>query len=267
MAQSLNHVYLIPYLYRLSPFMSAHSSHQRSYRLVKALGDFHHDTINFLSFSPCGRFLASGGDDDYMCIYDCSDPRNCELSLKIKANSPPSAICWNPTAPISVFVGYGNGAIVKHGVDKEGGGWLPGVLLQNNSDRVVSLAWDQILAVATQSTVYLLPQNSSESGALGSVSSPEYSPDDIMNWITVPKPHDNKARSKPEPRAVVFTSDGSVLVAYLEHGVSCVCVILVSYLILPAPRCWTRDGKTQRWNFQPRAYRMYVEFSTKRPPR
>jgi len=144
--------------------MSAHPSNTPHYKLAKALGNSHHDTINFLSFSPCGRFLASGGDDDYMCIYDCSDPRHCEVSLRVKANSQPSAVCWNPTAPISVFVGYGNGGVVKHCISHEEGGWLPGVLLHNGSDRVISLAWDRILAVATQSTVYIVDQDAGKFG-------------------------------------------------------------------------------------------------------
>ena len=148
--------------------MPAHSSKNPSYKLAKALGSSHHDTINFLSFSPCGRFLASGGDDNYMCIYDCSDPRQCEISLRVKANSQPSAICWHPSTPPSVFIGYGNGGVVKHSINHEEGGWLPGVLLQNGSDRVVSLAWDGILAVATQSTVYIVDQNASKLGARGS---------------------------------------------------------------------------------------------------
>ena len=144
--------------------MATHPGNKYPYKLAKALGNPHRDTINFLSFSPCGRFLASGGDDDYMCIYDCSDPRHCEVSLRIKANSPPSAICWNPTTPISVFVGYGNGGVVQHCIDKEEGGWLPGVLLQNGPDRIVSLASDQILVVATQSTVYFVDQDNREFG-------------------------------------------------------------------------------------------------------
>ena len=147
--------------------MPTHSGDKHPYKLAKALGDSHHDTINFLSFSPCGRFLASGGDDDYMCIYDCSESRHCEVSLRIKANSQPSAICWNPTTPISVFVGYGNGGIVKHGINQGEDGWLPGVLLQNSPDRVVSLVWDRILAVATQSTVYIVDQDSRELGIPG----------------------------------------------------------------------------------------------------
>lgn len=142
--------------------MSAHPSDKSSYKLAKSLGSSHHDTINFLSFSPCGRFLASGGDDNYMCIYDCSDPRQCEVSLRVKANSQPSAICWNPSTPVSVFIGYGNGGVVKHCINHEEGRWLPGVLLQNGSDRVVSLAWDGILVVATQSTVYIVDQDARE---------------------------------------------------------------------------------------------------------
>lgn len=140
---------------------------KHSYTLAKALGGSHYDTINFLSFSPCGRFLASRGDDNYMCIYDSSDPRRCETSLRIKANSQPSAFCWGPSAPISVFVGYGNGGIVKHHIGHGEEGWLPGVLLQNGSDRVVSLTWDGILAVATQTVVYVVDQEARKFWPLG----------------------------------------------------------------------------------------------------
>lgn len=161
----LNHFHHIPpSLYQPLTPMPTHPSDKHTYKLAKALGSSHHDTVNFLSFSPCGRFLASGGDDDYMCVYDCSDPRRCEVSLRIKANSQPSAICWNPTTPISVFVGYGNGGVVQHCISKDRGGWLPGVLLQNGPDRIVSLACDQILVVATRSTVYIVDQENRESG-------------------------------------------------------------------------------------------------------
>lgn len=40
------------------------------------------------------------------------------------------------------------------------------------------------------------------------------------------------ARSKPEPRSVAFTSDGSLLIAYLEHGISYVYVVHIFVLCL-----------------------------------
>ena len=135
---------------------------QSSYRLVQSLKGSHHDTINFLSFSPCGRYLVSGGDDNYMVIFDCSDPRRCEVTMRVKANSPPSAACWDPTSPISAFVGYGNGGIVRHRIGNKEEGWVPGVLMQNGCGRVVSLAWDAALAVATQSNVYIVDLASSK---------------------------------------------------------------------------------------------------------
>lgn len=140
---------------------------QSPYKLVKSLGGFHHDTINFLSFSPCGRYLVSGGDDNYMAIFDCSDPRRCEVTMRVKANSPPSAACWDPTTPISAFVGYGNGGIVRHRIGDKEEGWVPGVLMQNGCDRVVSLAWDAALAVATQSNVYIVDLAASKLTASG----------------------------------------------------------------------------------------------------
>ena len=102
-----------------------------------------------------------------MTILDCSDPRRCEVALRVKANSPPSAVCWDPAAPTSAFVGYGNGGIVRHRADNKEEGWVPGVIMQNGCDRVVSLAWDAALAVATQSNVYIVDLASSKLGISG----------------------------------------------------------------------------------------------------
>lgn len=44
---------------------------------------------------------------------------------------------------------------------------MPGVIMQNGCDRVVSLAWDAALAVATQSNVYIVDLASSKLGISG----------------------------------------------------------------------------------------------------
>ena len=57
-----------------------------------------------------------------------------------------------------------------------------------------------------------------------------------------------------------FTPDGSLVIAYLEHGIKYV-VSGFKPLMLHAQlnhRCWSSDGKTLKWSFTPRAFRMYV---------
>lgn len=58
-----------------------------------------------------------------------------------------------------------------------------------------------------------------------------------------------------------FTSGGSLVIAYLEHGIMYVVSIFQPPLLFTSSyhRCWSSDGKTLKWSFTPRAFRMYAD--------
>lgn len=125
-----------------------------NYRLLATLNGQHNDTIACMQFSPCGEYLVTGGDDLRMNVFHCTD--NFKNILSIDSTSPASAICWNPTTPKSCFVGYSGGAIVSHTFGNYQEDWAGEILLFNGRCRVVSLAWDNLLAIATERNVFLI---------------------------------------------------------------------------------------------------------------
>ena len=132
--------------------MTKHSAN--SYKLLATLSGQHDDTIACMQFSPCGEHLVTGGDDLRMNVFDCTSKfRNI---LSISSTSPASAICWDPTKPKSCFVGYSGGAVVSHTFGNNSEEWAAEILLFNGRCRVVALAWDKALAIATERNVCLI---------------------------------------------------------------------------------------------------------------
>ena len=125
-----------------------------SYSLQATLSSQHDDTIACMQFSPCGKYLVTGGDDLRMNVFDCTSKFGNILS--ISSTSPASAICWDPTKPKSCFVGYSSGAVVSHTFGNDSKEWAAEILLFNGRCRVVDLAWDKTLAVATERNVCLI---------------------------------------------------------------------------------------------------------------
>ena len=124
------------------------------YTLLATLDDQHDDTIACMQFSPCGQYLVTGGDDLRMNVFDSTNVfRNI---LSISSTSPASTICWDPTKPKSCFVGYSSGAVVSHTFGNNSEEWAAEILLFNGRCRVVDLAWDRMLAVATERNVCLI---------------------------------------------------------------------------------------------------------------
>ncbi|KAF9790748.1 WD40-repeat-containing domain protein [Thelephora terrestris] len=201
------------------------------YRLLVTLNGQHTDTITCMQFSPCGEYLVTGADDLRMNVFDCAD--NFKNILSISSTSPASAICWDPEKPRSCFVGYSSGAVVSHTFGKDQEEWAAEILLFNGRCRVVALAWDSMLAVATERNVFLINDiKASTDGQRGTV--------DIQRGaITISPPATN--HGQPEPRSICFTPDGSLVIAYLEHGV---------VYVLVARR------KDFKWTFIPRALRI-----------
>jgi WD40 repeat protein len=146
-----------PIVYPLSAFPSSHSmarDNANPCHLLATLDDQHDDTIAFMQFSPCGEYLVTGGDDLRMKVFDCAN--NFENILSVSSTSPASTICWDPNMPKSFFVGYSTGAVVSHTFGNDQDEWAAEILLFNGRCRVVALAWDNMLAVATERNVFLI---------------------------------------------------------------------------------------------------------------
>lgn len=77
------------------------------YSQLHVISGSHKDSINCLSFSPNGRYLASGGDDNGLFVIDHKDGR--ELA-KITSSSQVTAILWHPSKD-ALWIGHANGDV------------------------------------------------------------------------------------------------------------------------------------------------------------
>lgn len=136
----------------LSLFMACNNAN--GYRLLASLDRQHDDTIACMQFSPCGEYLVTGGDDLRMNVFECAN--NFKNILSISSTSPASTICWDPTKPKSCLVGYSSGAMVSHTFGNCQEEWAAEILSFNGRCRVVALAWDNVLAVATERNVFVI---------------------------------------------------------------------------------------------------------------
>lgn len=78
------------------------------YTLLRTLEGFE-DSINCLQFSSQGQWLAAGGDDGRLAIFDIRGGENADISLV--APTPVTSLLWHPVEPNTIFVGYSSGAI------------------------------------------------------------------------------------------------------------------------------------------------------------
>ncbi len=70
------------------------------------------DSVNCLQFSADGKWLAVGGDDGRLTIFD-SQSYGCP-EMVIVAAAPVTAILWHPSRPYSLFVGQSDGDLVLY---------------------------------------------------------------------------------------------------------------------------------------------------------
>ena len=80
------------------------------FRLAHELTQGHTDSINTLAFSPCGVYLASGGDDRQLIIWRVSDGT---LLFQLVLESAVTAVIWHPTAKGVIFCACENGAFCR----------------------------------------------------------------------------------------------------------------------------------------------------------
>ncbi len=80
-----------------------------SYSCASSLTFRHTDSVNVLSFSPCGRFLASGADDGVVYIFN---PRQGTKFMKVVAHHAVTTLAWHPTGQARLYVGREDGKVV-----------------------------------------------------------------------------------------------------------------------------------------------------------
>ncbi|KAF4571124.1 hypothetical protein EYR36_008452 [Pleurotus pulmonarius] len=196
------------------------------------------NSINVLSFSPCGKFLASGADDGVVYIFS---PREGTTFMKVVAHHAVTTLAWHPTGNGRLYVGREDGKVVFldiHDAGLSGSYKLP--ISSDQSDSVVrALALDHSgmhLAVAKGSAVVLLKSDGDHDQQVP-----------FVQWRTIlsPPSAEGLADEVPAPHSVQFlTYDGGILllVSYLCHGVICVD---------PA-----QSREAVRWHLVPPSYRM-----------
>ena len=81
-----------------------------AYVEVQTFTSGHCDTVNALCFSPDGTYLASGGDDCSLLVWNVPRER---LIFRILFNGPVSCIVWHPVHADTLIVGCDDGRIVQ----------------------------------------------------------------------------------------------------------------------------------------------------------
>lgn len=74
------------------------------------LCDAHSSTINTLSFSSDGKYLASGADDHTLIIWKLADGR---FILRLRFLSPVHVALWHPIYSETILVGCRDGVVCR----------------------------------------------------------------------------------------------------------------------------------------------------------
>lgn len=81
-----------------------------AYVEVHTLDGGHSDTINHLSFSPDGIYLASCSDDQSLIVWNIAEGR---LLYRVLFKSKVDRVLWHPTYPATLVVGCENGYLYQ----------------------------------------------------------------------------------------------------------------------------------------------------------
>lgn len=81
-----------------------------AYIEVHTLTKGHSDTINSLAYSKDGTYLASGGDNNLVIIWNA---QNAQLLYRLAFESAVDCVIWHPVHPETVIVGLGTGYLFQ----------------------------------------------------------------------------------------------------------------------------------------------------------
>jgi COMPASS component SWD3 len=74
----------------------------------RTLTEGHSDSVNSLSFSCCGQYLATGGDDHCLIVWRLKDG---SVLYRFVFNSPVSVVFWHLKAKNNIIVGCEDGTL------------------------------------------------------------------------------------------------------------------------------------------------------------
>lgn len=79
----------------------------------------HTDSVRVLRFSPCGDYLATGGDDGLILVFSTY---SWKMIAKVVNVSPVTALLWHSAFPKTLMCGFHSGAVVTICLDS--GDWV-----------------------------------------------------------------------------------------------------------------------------------------------
>lgn len=212
------------------------------YLLSCTLENGHTDSINCLSFSPNGRFLASGGDDRLLIIWNVERGR---IESRMEFDSPVLSVLWDPRRPFSLVCGCENGTTMVY-MDFHVSLLSPCSCLLIVAQPHILARWCETSSAAWCQCPRLLlgPWIPTWSASGGNRPGGSYSssnqirsvfslylmtlraelliPGHYATSIILPKPFDipGSPDTRVRPRSTYFIEDGNhLLVAYLSHGI------------------------------------------------
>ncbi|EIW56587.1 WD40 repeat-like protein, partial [Trametes versicolor FP-101664 SS1] len=181
----------------------------------------HSDTINCVAFSPNGAYLASGGDDYALVIWNVSQGRQLYRTL---FRSSVDYIIWHPTLPDTVIIGCSNGTLQQ----------FHEFSLNNSEQHDINLG--------ARSTIHYLDYDANSGRLAVSMGEEvhvtrEKRPNYYVGDVVLPSPPAPEGMEDEDPRlraiALRFHDDGAALVvSYLAHGIS----------------CWDTETQQSRWH-------------------
>lgn len=182
--------------------------------------------VNFLQFSPDGRYLASGSEDGFLHIFDYKSDLSTS-KLAIYCRYPVSAIDWDGSTVETFFVGFANGRVVQVILPEVTGTIYGGLIWTDpQGNRVDCLAYHtkrKLLAVAAGNQISLIRQDSASKRIVKfSFMFSKWCPELFTTAQILPDPESiflGNDRLKPVPRSLQYLPNGWLIVTYLEHGI------------------------------------------------
>ncbi|KAH9840939.1 WD40-repeat-containing domain protein [Rhodofomes roseus] len=179
-----------------------------AYVPVLTLKNGHSDTVNVVAFSPEGQYLASGGDDHAVIIWDILEG---EQVLRLPFESTVDTLVWHPVQKDTIIVGCSSGALQQ--------------VCYLNLLRCET--YDVHLGV--RSHIYSLDYGSATSCLAVAIGPGVYvaresQPNRYTGTVRLPPPIAGSKAEDSRDRAVALRFERSgtrLVVSYLTHGIIC----------------------------------------------